>query len=661
MSILWLDYETRSRCNLLTAGAYNYAQDPSTEIICLGYSFDDERVIMWTPNEPFPKRVADHFKSGGQIRAHNAAFDRLITWYVLCPSFDVPEPKLTSWYCTAAQARANCYPGSLEDAGRFSSAIMKKDFKGSQLVRQLSIPRADGTFNYDPTLLGEMANYCRQDVRAMRNVSKNMRQLTEEELLDYHINERINERGIRVDVPLAKAATAYAAIELQDVEQLVQEITKGAITSVRSTKMKSWVLERVGEQAKKLMVVVKDGEEKMSVDKSVRANLLILADENADEVPPEVADVLQCASDIWASSVAKFTRMAKLADPEDSRVRGAFIFNGGSATGRVASYGLQLQNMARKTAKDPEAVRKAMLNSESLVPNFGKSVSEVLKGMIRPALLPAEGNAFVVLDWAAIEARVNPWLSKHPQGQEVLDVFRAGEDIYVKEAAKMFKVPEDKVTPEQRTIGKVAILACGYGGGVGAFSNMGRNYGILLPENESKATVNAWRKANQWAVQYWRDTEEAYTKAMRFPIKDSFVAGRVGYYFDSVHLWYSLPSGRLLCYPFARFDDDGGISYAKSAWKPESDAKEWSRARLWAGIAVENVCQATANDLLRYVLRQIDDVVLTAHDEVLIECKIEDAPARLEQAKEIMCTPPAWCQDLPLAVEGKILTRYGNQ
>ena len=322
--ICWIDFETRSRCDLTSAGAYNYAQDASTQVLCMSYAFGDAEVETWMPGQPFPDRVAHH---RGQIRAHNAAFERLIFWYVLAPDQGFPEPALEQFYCTAAQARANCGPGSLEDVGRFAGASMKKDHRGAQLIRALCIPRPDGTFREDAALLAEMVQYCEQDVRAMRAVSKAMRDLSDEELLDYHVNERINDRGVLVDTALCAAAVRYAGQELVEIEQTVREVTAGVITSVRSPKMRAWVEHRVGPQARKLMVVHKDGEAKVSIDKNVRANLLVLANENPEEVPPDVAEVIQCADDLWASSVAKFNRLAALADAEDQRVRGAFVFD----------------------------------------------------------------------------------------------------------------------------------------------------------------------------------------------------------------------------------------------------------------------------------------------------------------------------------------------
>jgi DNA polymerase len=601
----------------------------------MSYAFDDEEVVTWVPSQPFPERVRNYT---GQIRAHNAAFERLIFWYVLQINF-----KLEQFYCTATQARANCAPGSLEDVGRFAGASMKKDHRGAQLIRLMCVP----PFKDSPELMAEMIQYCEQDVRAMRAISKAMRDLSDEELEDYHVNERINDRGVLVDVPLCQAAVKFASDELIEIEQIVKEVTGGAITSVRSPRMREWVLERVGDEAKKLME--KDG--KYSIDKTVRANLLLM--ENPDEVPADVQEVIQCADDLWASSVAKFNRLSCLADEEDQRVRGAFVFAGGSATGRASSYGAQVHNFTRKCADEPEDVRQAMVRGHAIVPRYGKRVTDVLKGMLRPALIPATGKHFVVADWAAIEARVNPWLSG--RGADKLELFRTGEDVYKVNAAATFNVRVDAVTKDQRQIGKVQELACGFAGGVGAFAAMGRAYGISLPEPVAKRMVDGWRRANPWSVPYWSALEESYTRAMRNKGRE-FKAGRITYLFDGQHLWYALPSGRILCYPYAKLESEG-VSYAKAAWKPAQDAKEWPRARLWKGLACENVTQAVANDLLRHSLRQLDDVVLHVHDEIVVETA---DPEAAENLKRVMCTAPAWADGLPLAAEVETMKRYGK-
>ena len=652
MTIFYCDFETRSRCNLPAAGVYNYARDASTEVLCMSYAFDGGEVQTWRPGDTFPA-IGD-----AQIRAHNSSFERLIFWYVLCPEFGIPEPPLEQFYCTAAQARANCAPGSLEDVGRFAGASMKKDHRGSQLIRLLSIPRADGTFNHDPDLMAEMVRYCEQDVRAMREISTSMRDLSDEELADYHVNERINDRGVLCDTALCRAAMTYADAELIEIQQIVSEVTEGEITSVRSPKMRAWVQARVGPEAIRLMTLHVDGAVKYSIDKTVRANLLLLAEENPDEVPAAVADVIQCADDLWASSVAKFKRLADLADVDDNRVRGAFVFAGGSATGRASSYGAQVHNFTRKCAKEPDAVRQSMVRGHQIVPNYGKRVTDVLKGMLRPALMPAAGNVLVVADWAAIEGRVNPWLSNCAAGEAKLDVFRSGLDPYKVNATSTFGVAYNDVTDMQRQVGKVQELALGFLGGPGSFETFGRVYGVRMTEGEIARAISTWRRANPWAMKHGQDLEAAYTRALRHKGHECH-AGRVCYLYDGQHLWYSLPSGRVLCYPFARLEHDG-VSYAKASWKPAADATEWPRARLWRGLAVENITQATANDILRHSLRQLEDTVLHIHDEIVVECPERMGEATVARMREVMCTPPLWAAGLPLGVEIKVQTRYGK-
>ena len=446
--MIWLDFETRSRCDLRSAGLYNYVQDLSTDVLCMSYAFNDGEVQTWLPGLPLPDLT------GHRIMAHNAAFERLVLWYVL--QINIP---LEQFYCTATQARANCAPGSLEDVGRFMGASMKKDHRGAALIRKMCVP----PFQESAELTAEMAAYCEQDVRAMRAISQAMRPLSDEELADYHVNERINDRGVLIDVPLCHAAVRYAAAEAVEIAEIVKEVSEGELTSVRSPKLRQWVWDRVGPEARALMqrphgVVLKsrrvvDRDDKVSIDKTVRANLL-----NCDEVPPDVREIIQCADDLWASSVAKFARLAQLADEEDGRVRGAFVFAGGSATGRASSHGAQVHNFTRKCSKAPQATRDAMVSSTPIVPQFGSRITDVLRAMLRPALIPAPGNQFVVADWSSVEARVNPWLSNC--GQNKLDIFTKGEDVYKVNASATFKCTIEEVTLEQRQIGKVQELAC---------------------------------------------------------------------------------------------------------------------------------------------------------------------------------------------------------
>lgn len=640
--MIWLDFETRSECDLTTAGVYNYARHPTTQILCMAFAFNNDSVNVTTNVSEMRKIISDAHDQ--QIRAHNAAFERLIITHVL----GIPMV-IDRFYCTAAQARANCMPGSLEDVGRFMGATMRKDHKGAALVKKLCTPPFKGTAED----LEGLISYCAQDVRAMRDFSLRIEPLSEEQLKDYHVNERINDRGVRVDVGLCKAALAYSEIEVVDIQKRVTEITKGAITSVRSPKMREWVLARLGPDALKLAVK----NDKPSIDKSVRAALLSIDDR--DQVPADVVEVIQAADDMWASSVAKFKRLEQLAG-DDNRVRGAFVFAGGSATGRASSYGAQVHNFARKCADKPDSVRQDMVRRKPIVPIHGKRVTDVLKGMLRPALIPATNKKFVVADWASIEARITPWLSNN--GQAKLTLFETGADVYKVNAAKTFNIEVDQVTKDQRQIGKVQELACGFAGGVGAFAAMGRIYGIDLPENEANKMVKGWRKANDWAAEFWSALEVAYIDAMRNDDKE-YEAGRVKYLRQNRHLWYILPSGRMLCYPYAEFNAaKEEVTYAKASFKPSADAKQWPRARLWKGLACENITQATAADILRHALRCLDnegfDTVLHVHDEIVIET---DNPDKAQKALErIMKTPPAWAEGLPLDIEVSVMGRYGK-
>jgi DNA polymerase len=657
MSVLFVDFESRSRCDLPARGVYNYMLDGSTSLLCMSWAFDDEDVQTWRPGEPFPERVKNHT---GQIRAHNATFERLAFLYLL----DMPF-KLEQFYCTATQARANCGPGSLEDIGRFCGAGMRKDHRGAQLIRLLSVPQADGGFNDDPELMAEMVAYCEQDVRAMRAVSLSLRDLSAEELADYHVNERINDRGVRVDLDLCHAAVKYSEAEVAEIQEIVAEVTEGEITSVRSPKMRAWVWDRVGPVARRLMTVYKDGEAKQSIDKVVRHNLLALAEENPDEIPPDVAEVIQCADDLWASSVAKFSRLRSLADDEDSRVRGALVFAGGAATGRASSYGAQVHNFSRNAHARPAEVRQAMCRGHQIVPAFGRRVTDVLKSMLRPALLPAPGHVLVVGDWSAIEGRVNPWLANTPAGERKLDVFRAGRDPYIVNAAVTYGTTYEDIEAgynetgksDRRQVGKVQELACGFAGGAGAFAAMGRAYAVRMSEGEMKQAVQAWRRANPWAAPWWSTLEEAYMRAMRNPGHE-FEAGRITYHYDGQHLWWMLPSGRVLCYPFARLEA-GEITYSKASWKPAADATEWPRARLWKGLACENATQAAANDILRAALRVRNDVVLHVHDELVCEVPRERADEAVAALNAAMSTPPPWAEGLPLECKIAVMDRYG--
>jgi DNA polymerase len=291
---------------------------------------------------------------------------------------------------------------------------------------------------------------------------------------------------------------------------------------------------------------------------------------------------------------------------------------------------------------------------------------QTLSKLLRPALIPADGCVYVVGDWAAIEARVLPWLSDSNGGDGVLEVFDAGEDIYMHTAKAM--------NVDDRFIGKVATLALGYQGGVRAFQAMAKTYRLKMADQEAEDVKQKWRRANPWAVSFWAKCEAAAIRAMRKPGSVHKV-GKLTYRcipgLMNVTLVCELPSGGWIQYPFARIESQttrygtqAVVTYAKAALTPAADATEWPRAGLYGGLLVENACQAVAADLLRYALWELDgmsqNVVSHTHDEIMIEVRREHAKSTVATLATVMNTPPAWASDLPLKAVPVIMERFGK-
>ena len=662
MSFLHIDLETRSRCNLLTEGVYNYATDPSTEIICMAYAFDNNPVKLWTPGLAFPREVQDHFTAGGLCYAHNAAFERLMFECVFANCHGVREPQLHQWLCTSYMARCNNMPASLELCARALKLPHQKSLRGRELIRLLSIPQSDGTFNKDPDLLQEMYDYCRQDVEVERAIEQRLAQPSSRDWQDYFVSEQINDAGIRIDVELAAAAADYAEEEQEDLRAQVEILTEGEVTKVRGENLKAWINNRLSDEHKALMIQGK----KVTLNKSTRERLL--AEPELDAVCREV---LECSDAASRASTAKFTNMLQRRDPITDRVYGAFVANGASASGRYSARGLQLHNFPREGFEDPEAVRNEIVeaHAEGCYPNLEGTILTSLAKMLRPALIPPEGKSFVISDWSAIEGRVAPWLADTPQAERKLKLYRDGRDVYIEGYASMHNVKPDTVTKEQRQEGKVAELALQYQGGYRAFQTMARNMGLVIPDQMAEAIKLRWRQTNPWAVDYWATLERAAYSAARNS-EVWYQAGRVN--FISVDgilaggrtLLAQLPCGRLLTYPDVRFEldkfDREGLTCMRSAFHPKVNEKHWPRSSLYGGLLLENVTQGTAASILRDSLRECNanglTVVAHVHDEIVVET---DRPEEHKELLEgLMVNVPFWAEGLPLAVEAEIKERY---
>lgn len=658
--MLIIDFETRSKVDLQTHGVYRYAEDPSTEILCMAWRDGiSNKSGVWYPGDPVPDKVSRAIKDPNvKIAAWNAAFDRLI--YDNCDHPFKPIP-LNRWVCLSATARYNALPAGLDDCYRALFGKRGKDVRGKQLIDTLCKPDADGNFYSDAALLEALGEYCLQDVAASYECSAAMPAMPADHLLEYHVNERINDNGVCVDVKLCEAATSYADKERQELSLQLSKLTGGRITAPTQTqRIRDYVYTHSNQTVQNMMTVYKKGEAKRSLDKRIRENILNAADEHAIELPDTVYDVILCAHEGSNTSVSKFKRMVEIADPDTCRARGAFVYWGAQQTGRYSSRGVQLHNF-RRDAFDETAA--GMLKDRMMANRPLTHPMETLSRLLRSAIRPEPGNMLTVADWEQIEARVLPWLSNSQEALPRLDAFARGDDIY--------QITAEAIGVDDRQVGKVSELAFGFGGGVGAFNAMGRNLGVALPIRQVEDIVVRWRAANPWAVTFWKWLHTAAVSAIKNPHK-RYYAGNVFFYFNSElvggTLICTLPGGSRICYPMARLESDPMgrtvVTAMKANWKPAWDEKEWPRVTLWHGLLAENVTQATAAALLRWALTDIHmegwDIVAHVHDEIVLEHDIKEAAEVKQAVERIMTEGPDWADGLPLAVDVKSMMIYGK-
>lgn len=646
-----IDHETRSPVDLRAEGVYRYALHAGTGIYTLSYAFGEEDPQTWLPGQPPPERLVAHVEAGGILLAWNAAFERLIWWYILTPDHDFPEPALEQFQCTAARARAHGMPGALGDCARAMGLADGKDPEGKRLIKTYSannvpwaeIPAGDQA---------KWVEYCERDVVTERAIGACLRELDDLEWQEYWACERLNDRGVPVDLAMAAAALEYATEVRDDVDRKIRDLTGGAVTSSTArTARDGWLLPQLSTPQIRLLETYKNGVKKVSFDQSHRDALAL-----HPELPEPVARWLELMEEAGGATISKYKGMALR--EIDGRVSGAILWNGAGQTGRFASRGLQLHNLRRDAFKEPEPYIADLLGGYQL-----PDVTDTLARLVRSAIYDPDGMTWS--DWSAIEGRVAPWLANTRDGEAKLDLFRAGKDVYVATAAATFGIAEEEVTKDQRQVGKVQELSLQFLGGVGALKAMGHNYGLHIEDAWGETLRDRWRAANRWAKAFGKDLERATFRAIRKP-GEWFEAGRVAYAYDGGDwLWCRLPSGRLLAYFQPR------IEMVDTPWGEEVEAvtcvwgaakakagEEWPRRGMHAGIHIENCTQAVAADLLREALLACEDdgidVFLHVHDEIVAagEC--------LEQLRAIMLEVPEWAAGLPLAAEGGTGTRYGK-
>lgn len=673
--MLIIDFETRSRCDLKLAGTYNYIADPTTDIICLA-AHDNETGTnwLWYPGDPLPGMLIATLRDADFIGAHYAEFDMGIYEYIAVGDYGFPEIPHNHWYCTSAQMRVNNLPGGLDEAAWALGLSDRKHPVGGDLIKKLSIPQEDGTFNRDPKLIKQMGNYCMQDVNVTTAIVAATRPMTQIEWQDWYKNVEINERGVKVDLRLAKLALQYADAEQGEIAVELKEATNGAVEKhTQNIRIKDWIVGHCGydHPILDMMTVYKKDKKKLSLDKAIRSQIIGEFDAGSLLVDENIIYVIELLDDGNKSSVAKFKKMLTLADPDDHRVRGAFMFAGASQTLRYASRGLQLHNMRREcwSAEETEDIILRMARARTLlaVNDPDMSVMETLAKLLRPALIPEDGHVFVVGDWKAIEAMVLPWLTDTDEGDDKLEVFTRGEDVYIKAATEMKLLDMD----DHRQIGKVAELACGFGGGYRAFQGMARNFGLAFSQTFAQRIVDKWRDNNRWCVKFWADLDRAAKAAIC--LKGTvFSAGMVDYYFDRKimggTLQCILPGEHVIQYPKARIEkvmapwgkEILSITCMKASYSPKADQKAWPRAALYGGLLAENATQGFAACILRNANRQLPDIVAHVHDEIVMEVPEEVGAEAAGMLKSVMVTVPEWADGLPLAADPVIMTRYGK-
>lgn len=651
--ILSIDIETYSTVDLSRSTVYRYSEDPSFEILLFGYSINDGPVtVIDVTREPIPDELISMLTDPDVIKcAYNANFERVcLSRYVFKDTERFLRPE--EWRCTMVHALSCGLPRSLKDVGAVlglpeDKAKMKE---GEALIRYFCKPckptKANGgrTRNlpiHDPEKWEVFKQYNARDVESECAIRKivETKELGTAEWRAYWLDQRINDRGVLCDRNLVEAAIK---ISKEHTHTLTQEAVR--ISSLQNpnslTQLKKWL-----------------GVEGALDKKAVRE---LLKDRNFDLRKLRILEIRQ---ELGKSSISKYEAMER-GMCSDGRIRGLFQFYGANRTGRWAGRQVQVQNLPQNKITDLDTARSVVLDGDrdELQCLFG-NVPDTLSQLVRTAFIAGSGAIFAVADFSAIEARVIAWLSGE---QWRLDVFREGKDIYCASASQMFRVPVEKhgVNGHLRQKGKIAELALGYGGSVGALKQMGA-LEMGLTEEELKPLVDAWRNTNPHVTAFWWEIDKAAREAISNPGRPVFVPvaksqAKLVFVRTAKLLKILLPSGRHICYwePRIELDDAGReiITYGGT------DAGKWARLETYGPKLVENIVQATSRDCLRdamvNVFRKYPSIVMHVHDEVIVEVKEgagEEALNYIEGCLSSISVP--WAPGLPLRSDG-YLTKY---
>lgn len=650
--MLHIDFETRSTVDLKVFGLDRYAHHPSTEILCMAYAFGDDEVQLWIRGEAFPVAVCTHVQSGGLVAAHNASFEYALWNEVGGERFGWPELRLEQLRCTMAMAYAMGLPGALHHLAPALNCTARKDNHGHRVMLQLCRPKeyaADGSPIWweNPDKYEALYRYCKQDVRTEREVMAKMLPLSPRERKLWVLDQEINLRGIPLDLPRIRKGIALAARAKQALDIKLSKLTGGAVTACTAVKQLTDYIRAKG----------------IEVDGLAKGDILTLLD---GPLPEKIREILLLRQSAAKSSTSKLDKMVATAD-SDGRLRYSFQYHGAS-TGRWAGRNVQLQNLPRPFLKQLEieqaldAVDEGKDDWINLV--FGDPLN-VLSSCLRAMLCAPEGTEFLCADYANIEGRVIAWLAGEGWKLQAFRDFDAGvgPDIYIKTYAESFGVPIEKVTSDQRFIGKIEELALGYQGGVGAFQKMAKQYGLAIPDAEAERIKVAWRDAHPRIVKAWYGWERAAIAAVDDP---GVVKTCLGMKFKTSgsFLFVLLPSGRRLCYPYPKAEDGetpwGTPARQLSVMTVDGASRKWGRTQMYGGKWAENFTQAIARDVLAEAMTRLDaagfPIVLHVHDEIAALCKTDERGLR--EMESVMRQTPPWAVGLPLATVGWRGQRY---
>ena len=648
---LSIDLETFSDVDLKKCGVYKYASSPNFEILLFGVSVDGGEVTVYdlASGDTVPEEIIRALSDDSVIKwAYNASFERvcLSVWLrrnypQYFSSYSIEEDTVrnyldpSSWRCSLVWGAYMGLPLSLEGIGKVLKLENQKMAEGKALIRYFCVPckptKANGgrTRNlpeHDPVKWSTFIAYNKRDVETEMAIQQKLSKFPVPEFLweEYHLDQEINDRGIQLDMVLVEQAIAIDERSREELSAKMRQLT--ALENPNSVQqMKEWL--------------TKHGLEVDCLDKKAVKELLKTA-------PPELAEVLELRRQLAKSSVKKYQAMQN-AVCADGRARGMFQFYGANRSGRWAGRLIQLQNLPQNHMTHLEDARRLVRAGDyALLSALYDSVPEVLSELIRTAFVPRDGYKFIVSDFSAIEARVLSFLAGESWR---LKVFAENGDIYCASASAMFHVPVEKhgQNAHLRQKGKIAELALGYGGSVGALKSMGA-LEMGLAEEELQPLVDAWRTSNPNIVQLWWDVDNAVKTTVRQRL-DTETHG-IRFRYRSGMLFIVLPSGRQLCYvkPKMGTNKFGGESVT---YEGVGSTKKWERIESYGPKFVENIVQAISRDILMYAMRTLSHcfIVGHVHDELIVECGMD---VSLDAVCDQMGRTPPWIEGLNLRADG---------